>query len=1097
MHTCIIMTHIPIIVIRISCFRYEVMRFCWLDQSERIKVDEVHSLLQQLASKAPEEGAPVPKDSISAFEQKWEHLMPNQRHMSVDSIDDQLGSVSSGDSDLCVEESSQPDSLEDLTTQAPPQAPPRSSRKKVSAAAFSVSQSDTTESASATTSYKADEEPVMAPAQISISFSEEAGQNAMQVPQVQTQVGMKEAGTVVEPSPASALETEFTEFTSHDASQKTAEGTLSVSQVVPDVFESSGASLGLPQNKELNAPVDAAEDPFQIGKTQSGSGDAVSKVQRGLPDNDLVVSTPGRPKPKPRKTSTPIAKDDASPSSSASFSPGSSSSTFLTALSSSPGNLTDAYATASDSTLVVDQQTKASVKELSDFAVSEGHAPATGDGNLSFEIIDTTAVPSGIKDFDKPMDESHNAQMPEPFPSLSQNPFVDASPSVHKDDSFGEFTDASEVEGGSGAVPPDPPALSADFALPGGPNSSTTQDDCFSFMGESSMTVSQTQSSEASSGIETSPTESKPVIQNADPFASFGTELASLESLTAPAAGSYANQEEQAFPSIATEFSLDTSLAATPQAPPPSDPFGLDPTIEPSGSGGITAPPTESLQSSSGLNGLGDFGFDMLSTLPDIASNAVTAGTGESAAVAETASSGNQQVPDLFGELNPSSPPAENSAAGDLSIGLSTDASPDSGNQSGTQQSLTDLFGFGETVSQNSPSGSQDDSIEVLDSKESGSVQEPSSALSNFDLLSGFSAAPPASSALDQSSSPNPFSGDGALLQEFAGAALATTPASAFKVGNGLENVGASFNGEVESSSASTDTDSTSNSDSSKDYICEEPWGETETSPPPSSSPTNVMDSEEYDLQIASEIYLSRGVKMARPFEATFLEPIPEDPLPSISEESGVPTPSETSSVDVRFEDVFEWDDFMGEPLVGKERTSSGALSPRQTFDMPDWTLDVDSESVRSGSSLHSQRSDDLSKGNIGSDSVSTGSADTPSARSSDSEVILHDRAWTHRSYISDLLANRTKGLTLNTTPGCSHQQSNFYSLYEEDFDLESDSESAGSCSPPVPNPASQSQGPSVSGAASTLHAEPHPPYPSGPEGGEDGASTNTQVCRS
>ena len=686
---------------------------------------------------------------------------------------------------------------------------------------------------------------------------------------------------------------------------------------------------------------------------------------------------------------------------------------------------------------------------------------------MSFEIFDTTAVPSGFKDFDKPVDESQNAQMPEPIPSLSQNPFVDASPSVHKDDSFGEFTYASEVEGGSGAVPPDHPAPTAHFALPGGPNASTTQDDFVSFVGESSMTVSQTQSSEASSGIETSPTESKPVVQDADPFPSFWTELSSLESFTAPAAGSDANQEEQAFPRFATEFSsLDTSLAATPQAPPQSDPFALDPTIKPSGSEGVTAPSTESLQSSSGLNILGDFSFDMLSSLPDVASNAVTAGTGESAAAAETASTGNQQVPDLFGDLNPSSPPAENSAAGDLSIGLSPDASPDSGNQSGTQQSLTDLFGFSETVSQNSPSGSQDDSIEVLDSKESGGIQ---------DLLSGFSAAPPASSALDQSSSPNPFSGDGALLQEFAGAALATMPASALKVGNGLENVGASFSGEVESSSASTDTDSTSNSDSSKDYICEEPWGETETSPPPSSSPTNVMDSEEYDLQIASEIYLSRGVKMARPYEATFLEPIPEDPLPSISEESGAPTPSETSSVDVRFEDVFEWDDFMGEPLVGKERTSSGALSPRQSFDMPDWTLDVDSESVRSGSSLHSQRSDDLSKGNIGSDSVSTGSADTPNARSSvsDSEVILHDRARTHRSYISDLLANRTKGLTFNTAPARSHQQSNFYSLYEEDFDLESDSESAGSCSPPVPNPASQSQGPSVSGAASTLHAEP------------------------
>ena len=1076
------MMHIRVMVICIFCFRYEVMRFCWLDQSQRIKVDEIHSLLQQIASTAPEEGAPVPKDGISAFEQKWEHLMPNQRHFSMDS---QLGSVSSGDSDLLVGNLSQPDSLEDLTAsgvaQALPQAPPRSSRKKVSASAISIPHSDMSEAVSTAKNNDA-EEPGVAPPDVSVSVTEETGQNAVQAHEVQTPEGRKEASRAVEPSPANAVETEFTEFTSYDAGDKTGEVSLNTSAAAADVFVSSDTSLGLPQYREPNAAADAVEVPSQIVEAQSG-------------DEVLAMGTPDKAKLKPRKTSTPLAKDQASPSSSSSFSPGSSSSTFLTALTSSSGNLTDAYATASDSTLVTDHKTKTDLTESSDFGAFEQHVSAAGDHSLSSEILDATAVPFGLNDFDKPADESQNAQPSDPLPPVttpSQNPFMVAGP-VDKDDSFGEFTDASDVGGNGSVIAPHPPAPAADFALPSRSDASTTQDVFSSFTGESSMTASQTHSSETSSGIETSPTESKPTTQDSEAFVSFGTELSSLESLTVPAATGDSNQE-QAFPSFATVLSslssLDANTATTTQAEPQSNPFATDQTMEPSES--------EPQKSSSGLNGLEGFSFDTLSSVPDVASNALTAGTGNLAAVADVDSAGVQQTPALFRDLKPGSSPAENSAASNPPGGLSSDASPDSGNQSGTQQSLTDLFGVTESVSQDSASHSQGSSFEVLDSKKSDDVQEPSSTLSDFELLGGLSA-PPASSTNNQSSSANPFSGDGGLLQDFAGAALAAAPASALKVGNGLENASASFSGEVESSSSSTDTDSTSNSDSSKDYICEGPWGEMGTSPPPSSSPTNVTDSEEYALEIASEIYLSRGVKMARPYETTFLEPIPEDPLPSISEESGAPTPSETSSVDVRFEDVFEWDDFMGEPLVGKERTSSGAISPRQSFDMPDWTLDVDSESVRSGSSLHSQRSDDLNKGNIGSDSLSTGSADTPNALSSvsDSEVILHERARTHRSYISDLLSNRTKGLTFNTATARTHKPSNFYSLYEEDFDLESDSESGGSCSPPVPNPSSESQGPSVWGGVSTLHAEAHPPPSSGPEGGEHRASTNTQVRHS
>nr|KAG5695094.1 hypothetical protein BaRGS_015070 [Batillaria attramentaria] len=102
---------------------YEVMQFCWLERSERTKVDEVHGLLQQVAVKS----GTAPEGDISEFEKKWEHLMPNQRHSSVDSIDEDAAgrhtSLSSGDSDI-LNDLSGPDSLEDfLTVEAEPTPP--------------------------------------------------------------------------------------------------------------------------------------------------------------------------------------------------------------------------------------------------------------------------------------------------------------------------------------------------------------------------------------------------------------------------------------------------------------------------------------------------------------------------------------------------------------------------------------------------------------------------------------------------------------------------------------------------------------------------------------------------------------------------------------------------------------------------------------------------------------------------------------------------------------------------------------------------------------------------------------------------------------
>ncbi|KAK7112063.1 serine/threonine-protein kinase LMTK1-like [Littorina saxatilis] len=1073
---------------------YEVMQFCWLDAPQRTKVDEVYGLLKLIASQTPEGGA-APKEGIAAFEQKWEHLMPNQRHMSVDSMDDRSrGSFSSVDSDLLAEELAQPDSLEDLTSEVEsfaPQAPPRATRKKLSAPTITIPQAEgLAEEAPPATKKKA-EDMEKRP---KISVPEETKPKDTAPKPVRRAPPVPKAA---EPKSPSASETEFTEFASHAAGEVPKEAP-SVSETVPDVFSSPNTSGQAVQKTET----DDGFDDFQFAVEDTQSQEQ-AKVE------DIVVNTPKKPQPKPRKTSTSITKDEASPSSSSSFSAGdSSSSTFLTARTSSPGNFTDTYATASNSALVT-EGSKTSFDQTADFSADFGDQPATmGDSSMSFEILETTAVPSPFSDFEKAADEPKNSQTANPFLSPatdSQTPDADVTSSSQKDDSFGEFTDASLIEGSGGELPEEHSEMTAsgDAAFSNKPESSMTQDDFFSFGDESSITVSQTQSSETSSGIETSTPESKPTVaKEANPFASFGTDLSSMSSLdTASAAADAA--KEPTFPSFTSEFSslssLDTNSSATPQADPQINPFALDQTTEPTKPDESSAQSTKPQEGSSSLNGFGDFSFDMLSSVPDVASIAPVTGTGQNDA--EGATQGAQQTPDLFGDLNFSGPPTDNSAGNNQLADFVSQSSPDSGNQSGNQQSLTDLFGLGEPVSQDTTVSSQENSPES--SKETSSVPEPSSALSDFDLLSGFSPAP-TSVANVQSSGSNPFSMEGGLLQDFVGSPSTAAPTSSgSKVGNGVESCGASFSSEPESSTTSTDTDSTSNSDSSKDYICEEPWGDAGagSSPPPASSPTSSVDSEEMALQLATEIYLSKGLKLARPYETSFLESIPEHPFPS--EEDVAPTPSETSSVDVRFEDVFEWDDFMGEPLVGKERTSSEPDSPEEKFDdMPDWTLDLDSESLRSGSSLRSQRSsDDRNKGSGGSDNTSVSSVETPNARSSvsDSEVTLHGGPQTHRSYISDLIANRTKGLSLNTSvtpsiPARTQNQSKFYSLYEEDFDLESsDSQSEGSCSPPVPNSVSESQGLPSWGGVSTLHAEPRLPHPSRSEGGDDSASTNIQ----
>ncbi|KAK7481020.1 hypothetical protein BaRGS_00027739 [Batillaria attramentaria] len=1057
---------------------YEVMQFCWLERSERTKVDEVHGLLQQVAVKS----GTAPEGDISEFEKKWEHLMPNQRHSSVDSIDEDAAgrhtSLSSGDSDI-LNDLSGPDSLEDfLTVEAeptPPVAPPRGVKKKVSASAVTIPGiAETPEPSPVPTKIKparaAPPKPTTAPFTDSTPKPTPAAVNGdVTMTPSPAGDGKTESFAPQTPKSPSASEMDFTEFTSHDAADESAGDTPNKSAVsaMEDVFTTSDISV---------LEVETAEKaPAQNGVVEDAVLSAVPHAR--LENESFGMTTPNRPQPRDRKTSTPITKEEtSSPSTSAGDS--SSSATFLTAQTSSPGSVTGNYKTASDTT-VFSEQDRTAPLEFSSF---EELPTMPADNTESFVILSTSTAPPASPGKDQSQDSTVPEKKSEadqldltPTAAASPAPPAEVKPAVDRQDSFGEFTNASDE---NETDKPSPDKQMDDNAGGKGPPPSEVAEapdsltqSFTSFTDEFSLVTSEAPSSEATLNAE-QVLPAAESMQEGDQFLSFGTDLSSLSSLTAAVPPPHT--EEKEFPSFATDFSsmssLDTSSAATPQAQQQDDPFGFGTEFV----SADTPDPPKSVQGNlftgSGDPSLGDiFSFDSLSS-PAVKIGADrpdgSAAQNENAEIKsqekDTESSkaaGGSGAQDLFGDFGVSSAPSQTSDSDGQSDPFGLNLTSDSGNQSGTQSSLTDLFGFGDSSSQVSITASVDTNIDIFDSKGFGQQDNNSSSLQpvggsgEYDLLSEFSAP---QLPLGNSQGPSNPDGDGGLLQDFHGPpeAAATKVGSSSSVEKSKSDNVSGTSGEGEGSSpCPTDTDSTTSDTSGKEYICEEPWPESSSSPD-----TADVDSEEYALRIASEIYLSKGLKLARPYESPPLEPIPEHPSPT--EESAAPTPSETSSVDVRFEDVFEWDDFMGEPLVGKEQTSDG--SPKQSFEMPDWSLDMDSESIRSCGSVQSFRSEDNVRGSVASETQSIPETTSAHSSLSDSEVILHGKNRTHRSYISDILSNRTKGLTINpvspaTRNTARNAQRQFYSLYEDDFDLEDDSHSEGSCSPP--NPTVESQG--------------------------------------
>jgi hypothetical protein len=110
------------------------------------------------------------------------------------------------------------------------------------------------------------------------------------------------------------------------------------------------------------------------------------------------------------------------------------------------------------------------------------------------------------------------------------------------------------------------------------------------------------------------------------------------------------------------------------------------------------------------------------------------------------------------------------------------------------------------------------------------------------------------------------------------------------------------------------------------------------------------------DMDIAREIYMSKGMSMPpSKFTSTrSLNTILEDELLSENEpeepQAKTVASSELKFVDTlddfnvsdSYQDSFEWDDYIGDELIGSVKNSE--VSPRQSMDI-DWTMEHDSSS--------------------------------------------------------------------------------------------------------------------------------------------------------
>ena len=181
------------------------------------------------------------------------------------------------------------------------------------------------------------------------------------------------------------------------------------------------------------------------------------------------------------------------------------------------------------------------------------------------------------------------------------------------------------------------------------------------------------------------------------------------------------------------------------------------------------------------------------------------------------------------------------------------------------------------------------------------------------------------------------------------------------------------------------------------------------------------------ETEKAKEIYISKGATLppSSLHKSRSLGTIPEDGIPSDdTSQTGIvfDEPGSAASEDIGqgFEG-FEWDDYIGEELVGRVRYTSDE-SPRPMEEFTEWTFDPESGSENSTSK----------PGSIASESDGEVTRSTPTSIDT-------------RAYIANLLSNRLNSLAQQTKTNHYSNSSSFYSFSQYDDSFEhaySDTES-------------------------------------------------------
>lgn len=197
------------------------------------------------------------------------------------------------------------------------------------------------------------------------------------------------------------------------------------------------------------------------------------------------------------------------------------------------------------------------------------------------------------------------------------------------------------------------------------------------------------------------------------------------------------------------------------------------------------------------------------------------------------------------------------------------------------------------------------------------------------------------------------------------------------------------------------------------------------------------------DLDIAKEIYRSKGTTIP-PTNHVFsrtLNTIPEDDIPTevnivetASNSNTNSTKSSPTKKALKFDDpfdenifssstgdTFEWDDYIGDELVGKVNDEEFQDSPRQSMDFPDWTLEIDASSNSGTESLNHSKA-----GSEASDSR-PGSRTSNRLSTSESEV-KSPVGLAARSYVKDLLSKKRSSASPSLSSYIS-DKSSFYAL--------------------------------------------------------------------